>query len=245
VAEVAPEAKVTAEGIVSEALLSVSATTVPPVGAGWFKVTVHAVAAPEFTLVGLQARAVTSMGATRLKVAVWAAPLSVALMVADCVVVSAPAVAANVAEMAPAAKVTEAGTVSEALLSERATTVPPAGAGWFSVTVQVPALPDDRLEGLHCREVRASDGAKVRVVVRELLPSEPVITAVCVVVKVPAVAVKPAEVCPAATATEPGTVSAGLLDAKAIVAADGAGWLSITRQAVALPTPRLETAHCR
>ena len=82
VAEVAPAAIVTEAGIVSEALLSVSATTVPPVGAGWFKVTVQMVAAPEFTLEGLQAKAETSMGATRLKVAVLEAPLSAAVMVA-------------------------------------------------------------------------------------------------------------------------------------------------------------------
>jgi hypothetical protein len=49
-------------------------------------------------------------------------------MVADWVVVRVPAVAAKVAEVAPAATVTEAGTVSEALLSARATTLPPVEA---------------------------------------------------------------------------------------------------------------------
>jgi hypothetical protein len=70
VAEVAPAATVTEAGTVSEALLSERATTLPPVGAAWFRVTVQVVDAPEFTLVGLQARLVTSMGATRVKVAV-------------------------------------------------------------------------------------------------------------------------------------------------------------------------------
>jgi len=208
-------------------------------------VTVQVVAAPELTLPGWQAKAETTVPAIRLKVVFWEAPFRVAVMVTVWFVEILPAVVAKVAEVAPTAKVTETGTVSEALLSDKATTVPPAAAGRFSVTVQVPVLPDDRLEGLHCREVRASDVAKVRVVVTELLPSEPVITAVCVVVKVPAVAVKPAEVCPAGTTTEAGRLNAESLDAKAIVAADGAGWLTITRQAVVLPTPRFDTAHCR
>jgi len=90
--------------------------------------TVQVVEAPELTLVGLQAREVTSMGATRVKLAVLEAPFSVAVTVADCVVVIVPAVAAKVAEVTPAATATDAGTVSEALLSESATTVPPAGA---------------------------------------------------------------------------------------------------------------------
>ena len=70
VADVLLAATVTEAGMVSAALLPDSATLVPPVGAAWFRVTVQVVEAPEFTLVGLQASAVTSMGATRLKVAV-------------------------------------------------------------------------------------------------------------------------------------------------------------------------------
>src|ERR1039457_4798870 len=115
-------------GTVNEELLSETATTVPPARAGWFRVTVQAVDAPEFTLVGLQAREETSMGATRGKVAVWEAPFSVAVTVADWVVVRVAAEAVKVAEVALAGTVTDAGTVSEVLLSESATTVPPVGA---------------------------------------------------------------------------------------------------------------------
>src|ERR1017187_2646042 len=82
-AEVALAATVAEAGTVSEALLSERATTVPPVGADWFRVTMHVVDALELKLVGLQAKAVTSMGATRVKVAVWEAPFSVAVTVAD------------------------------------------------------------------------------------------------------------------------------------------------------------------
>ena len=84
--------------------------------------------APEFTLVGLHDRPVTSMGATRLKVVVWEEPFRVAVTVALCVVVSVPTVAVKVAEVALAATVTDAGTVSDELLSDSATAVPPVGA---------------------------------------------------------------------------------------------------------------------
>ena len=48
-----------------------------------------------------------------------------------------PAVALKVAVVAPAATVTEAGTVSRALLLASVTLVPPVGAAWVTVTVQV------------------------------------------------------------------------------------------------------------
>jgi len=46
---------------VSAALLLESATLLPPDGAAWFRVTVHVLAAPEVTLVGLQAREDTTV----------------------------------------------------------------------------------------------------------------------------------------------------------------------------------------
>jgi len=140
-------------------------------------------------------------------------------MTAVCPGVTVPAVALKVALVAPADTVTDAGTVTLALLLGSATVVL-EGAAWFTLIAQALALPDDRLVGLHFRETRDSGATKVSEVVRELLPSEPVITAVCVVVKVPEVAVKPADVCPAVTTTEAGTVSAGLLDDSVIVAPD-------------------------
>ncbi len=166
------------------------------------------------------------------------------MTVTFCPTVTVPAVAAKVALVAPAETATVAGTVRLVLLLPSATAVL-EGADWFRLTVQVLALPDDRLEGLHCREARAS-GVRVSEVVSELPPSVPVMTAVCAVVKVPAVAVKPAAVCPAVTVTDAGTVSAGSLDDKVTFAPDcGAGWLSINRHAVEPFTPRAPIAHCR
>jgi len=48
-----------------------------------------------------------------------------------------PAVAVNIAVVAPAATITEAGTDSKALLLDSETRVPPAGAACDIVTVQV------------------------------------------------------------------------------------------------------------
>jgi len=58
-----------------------------------------------------------------------------------------PAVAVKVAEVEPAATVTEAGTGSAVLLLDRDTTVPPLGAAWASVTVPVVLAPEVRLVG--------------------------------------------------------------------------------------------------
>jgi hypothetical protein len=102
--------------------------TLPPVGAGWLRATVQLAAAPEFTLVGLQAKAVTSMGAVRVKLVVWEEPLRVAVTVAVCVVVMAPRLAVKVAEVLLAGTVTDAGRVSAVLLLESPTVLPPDGA---------------------------------------------------------------------------------------------------------------------
>lgn len=68
---------------------------------------------------------------------------------ADWLVVIAPAVAVKLAEVAPAATATEAGTDSAPVLLERFTVVPPAGAAGFSKTVHVDELPLVSDVGLH------------------------------------------------------------------------------------------------
>jgi len=118
---------------------------------------------PEFTLVGLQVREETSVGATRLKVAAWDEPFKVAVTVALWLVVIVPRVAVKFAEVLLAGTVTAAGTVSVALLVESATMAPPAGAGWFKVTVQVLEPPDRTLAGLQLRSVKATGMATVMV----------------------------------------------------------------------------------
>jgi hypothetical protein len=56
-------------------------------------------------------------------------------------------VTVNVAVVAPAATVTFAGVVEDALLSDKVTTAPPAGAGLFNVTVPVEGLPPNTVAG--------------------------------------------------------------------------------------------------
>jgi len=118
-------------------------------------VTVQVAAVPEFTLVGLQARAVTSMGATRVKVAVWEELFRVAVTVAGWVVVRVPAVAVKVAELAPDVTVTDAGIVSRALLSDSVMVVVEEAA-WFKPTVQVVDAPEATVAGLQLNDVKLS-----------------------------------------------------------------------------------------
>jgi hypothetical protein len=75
VAEVAAAATVTEAGAVSVALVLVSVTAAPPVGAAWARVTVHVLEALGPRLVGLQASEETRLGATRLMVALAELPL--------------------------------------------------------------------------------------------------------------------------------------------------------------------------
>jgi hypothetical protein len=63
------------------------------------------------------------------------------------------AVALKVAVVAPAATVTEAETGSRALLLDKATAVPPVGAGPLSVTVQFVLFDAANVVGVHAREV--------------------------------------------------------------------------------------------
>jgi hypothetical protein len=82
----------------------------------------------------------------------------------------AAAVALKVAVVDPAATVTEAGTVSRALLLASVTAEPPAGAAVFKVTVQLAAVLVFRLTGLHVTD------EMVGTVMIPLVPADPVIT---------------------------------------------------------------------
>ncbi len=77
-------------------------------------------------------------------------------------------VAVNVAVVAPASTVTDAGTWAAAvLLLVKLTTAPPTGAGLSRVTVPVEEVPPSTVAGLTLTEVKAATGAvTVSVVVR-------------------------------------------------------------------------------
>ena len=65
--------------------------------------------------------------------------------------VTEPAVAVKLAVEEPPATVTDAGVVSNEVLSEIVTVDPPVGAAADSVTIQLELEPDTTLEGEHAR----------------------------------------------------------------------------------------------
>lgn len=119
--------------------------------------------------------------------------------------------AEKLADVAPAATVTLAGTVTDAELSVRATGKPPAGAAAFRMTVQVfvPAVQYAVVAQL--RLLTAAAGLSVMTRLLATLPALAVKVADCVEATPATVAEKLAEVALAATVTEEGTVMAALL----------------------------------
>ena len=79
-------------------------------------------------------------------------------------------VALNAPVVDPAATVTDVGTVNVALVFVSATTLPPAGAAWFSVTVQLLVPLGPRVVGLQASPVTCM-GVNVIVTFPELLPN--------------------------------------------------------------------------
>jgi hypothetical protein len=132
-------ATVTDAGTVATAvLLLLSAATTPPAGAAPVRVTVPVLVLMPATEVGFREREESAGGLTVTE-AVLLTPLNVAVIVTVAAVVTVLLAMVNVALLAFAATVTDAGTVAAALLLlVRVTTAPPAGAGPVSVTV--PAL---------------------------------------------------------------------------------------------------------
>jgi hypothetical protein len=76
----------------------------------------------------------------------------------------------NVAVVAPAATVTDAGTVSQVLLLASVTLDPPVGAVWVSVTVHVLTALCPRLVGLHATVETSTGVSRLTVAVCELVP---------------------------------------------------------------------------
>jgi hypothetical protein len=244
VAVVASAATVTDAGTVSKVLLLAKFTLDPPAGAVWVSATVQVLTAPCPRLVGLQTKVETSTGAgaSRLIVAVWELPPRVAVTTALWLLAMlADAVALNIAVVTPTATVTEAGTVSEALLLVTVTIDPPAGAVWVSVTVHELTAVWPRLVGLQATPDTSAGAIRLMVAVCEPLPRVAVTVAVWLLAIVPAaVALKVAVVAPAATVTDAGTVSEVLLLASVTLDPPvGAAWVSVTVQVLTAFCPRL------
>ena len=145
---VTPDATVTDAGTVSEALLSDTVTIVAAVAA-FDSVTVQVLLAEELRLVGEHASEVSVAGATRLMDTVWEEPLRDAVRVADWSEETVPAVAVKVADVDPAATVTDDGTVNAALLLDIVTAALVVAAV-DRVTVQPLDAPELTFAGEHC-----------------------------------------------------------------------------------------------
>ena len=133
---VAPAATVTEAGTPTPGSLLVKLTRMPPAGAGPLRFTLlDVVGIPATTDVGDRATESNATGLT-VKMAVLVTPLYVAEIVTVLVVETNDVVIVKTGDaVAPAATVTEAGTPTPGSLLLKLTTMPPAGAGAFRVTL--------------------------------------------------------------------------------------------------------------
>jgi len=138
--------------------------TVPPVDAVASD-TVQLETPLECREVGLQTSEILLAVPLSVRLAVFEAPLKLAVTVAVCVDETVPALAVKLAEVAPCGTVMEAGTVSKELPEESATAAPPAGAAAVRVTVQVEDAPEASVAGAHCTDAIAATGITVKTAV--------------------------------------------------------------------------------
>ena len=165
-------------------------------------------------------------------------PVTVSVIAAVTVLV----VIVKVAEVAPAATVTEAGTVPAVVgVDARAITAPPVGAALVRLTVPVTAkLPVTAATLVVIPDIAAGGGVTVTVAV----PVEELVVAVMVAavlaVTEPAVTVNVAVFVPAATVTETGTLATPTLLDERLTTLPPVGAL-VERVTVPVVVPRLTT----
>ena len=162
VADVAPAGIVTDATTLARVALLLRNVTVVAVVDARLSVTVPVELSPPRTDVGFKLSALNVTGAVLMvNVAVLVTIPAVAVIVADDAALTAVVVTVNVAVDAPAATVTLAGTVADALLLERLTTIPPVGAGEPSVIVPVAFVPPLTAVGFTETAVRTPAGTDI------------------------------------------------------------------------------------
>ena len=206
-----PAATVTDAGTARAALLSETVTARPVVGAAAVNAIVQVVVPPERTAVGLQERVLITGSEEIVIVLVFETPFADAVTVTEVALTTVEAVAAKVAEVDPAATVTDDGTDRAELLSRTVTTRPPAGAAELRDTLQVEVPPEVIEEGAQARLLITTRGVTVTEAVFEVPLAVAVTVTAVLLVTVAAVVEKEAVEAPAATVTEAGTVRAELL----------------------------------
>ncbi len=146
-ADVAPAGTVTLVGATALELLDDKVTTVPPLVAAPLNLTVPVDVPPPPTEVGDRLKPVNVMAGVTVRVAVSEEVPRVAVIVAVVEADTAAVLIVKLAAMSPAAIVTLAGGTAQALLDEKVTTAPPAGALPVSNTVPVAVPPAVTLAG--------------------------------------------------------------------------------------------------
>jgi hypothetical protein len=155
-------------GTVRFGLLLPIATVLQPTD-GLFNVTVHVLGALAPRIVGLQLTEAGTTAATRLMVKTAELLPRVAVTIADWLLETVVVVALNVAVVAAAATVTDAGTVSVVFVFVSVTFAPPVGATLVNVTVQVLEAFCPRLVGLQESEDTMAGATRLMVALAEVL----------------------------------------------------------------------------
>ena len=139
-AVVAPRATVTLVGTLAAALLLRRVTTLPPDGAGAFRLTCPVAEPLPVALGGLIVTALTANGIT-VSSTVFVTPPAVPEMTTEVLVLTSFVVIEKVAVLDPAGTVTLASTLAAPrLLLDRVTMVPPVGAGPLKVTIPLEVM---------------------------------------------------------------------------------------------------------
>ena len=159
-----------------------------------------------------------------------------------------PAVIAKVVKVAPAGTVTDGAAMDRsALLLDRETTVPPAGAALFSLMVHFALAPEAKSVGLHDSEERTCADTRLIAAVCEAPFKVANSWAVWSLVMLPAVALKVVVAEPAGTVSvDPGMGSSALLLAmETVVPPVGAALLRVTVHIAVALDAKSEGVHVR
>ena len=140
VTEVLPPTTVTAFGTMAEADVLDRAIEAPPAGAAPSRVTVPVLVDPPATELGLSTSE-TTVGGSIDTAPVFVVDPRFAVIVTDAGVDTGAVLTLKVAESAPAATFTVAGTVANCVPLARVTAIPATGAGPVSVTVPLDDTP--------------------------------------------------------------------------------------------------------
>ncbi len=178
--------------------------------------------------VGVQTSWLKCAGAVTPSVNAWELLPTEAVMTADVFELTAPTIAVNDAELCPAPTATLAATVTEALFEERFT-VTALGAADARVTVQLAVPGAFTGEGAQATLATCTGPVRLNVTVFVTLFSDAVTGMFWLEVTVPAVTVKPALDCPAATVTLAGALSGAAVLTETVVA-EPASAVSVTVQ---------------